>query len=281
MTVSRFDPKTMICREDDAACADLRRTRDEFYAQTSEYTSFHKVTHKPEIWGSIVRRIEQMLADGRETCRVMEFGAGTTGFPAFVDASVRERVHFTAQDVTPQNEEYLRGVSDDVVVGDVRDTSGPFDVIFSTFVWEHVTDPRATLGALLERLAPGGSIFLACPRYDTFGYTPATAKHYSLADRMRLAFWLRSARAGARRRGEASFLIHNDPAMLHTKWFRDADAVHWVAREDLRLALPEGYTLEDVEYGAKGGGVRGWIFRTFLLLFVEVRAPGGEGSASA
>lgn len=273
MAVQRFKPEMVMCGEKHPSCVVLRRALDDFYARATDYTAFHKVTHKPEIWAPIVGRIRSMHDRRDGPVRVMEFGAGMTGFPGFLDDDLRAGVHFTAQDVTAQNQDHLRDAADEVVVGTVADTEGPFDVIFSTFVWEHVTNPRETLDLLLERLAPGGSMFIACPRYETPGYTPPSARHYSASDRVRLMLWLRSQRARARSRKEPLFLIHNDPALLHTDWYRDADAIHWVSRKDLELALPEGYELTDVPYGQNGGGLKGYVFRRFLLLFVEVRAP--------
>lgn len=264
----------MICSEDDPSCGELRRKLDEFYARTTEYPAFRAVNHIPKIWAPIVRRIQQSIgAKGDPRVRVLEVGAGMTGFPRYLGEKLRPDVHFTAQDVTARNLDHLREVSDEVIIGNIENRGPAYQVIFSTFVWEHLTNPRATLQALLARLTPGGSLFIACPHYDVFGYTPASAKHYSLPSRVRLAFWLQAQRAKARRYKRASFLIHKDPALLHTNWYRDADAIHWVSRQDLDFAVPPGYTVTDKQYEQRGGGIKEFIFRIFLLMFVEIRGP--------
>ncbi|QYU69684.1 class I SAM-dependent methyltransferase [Leptolyngbya sp. 15MV] len=258
--------RPVLTTEQDPRVAELRRRLDDFYASTTTYDDFkHAASSKPDIWAPIQRQIEQIIRR-KGSADVLEFGAGRTGFPASLGA-MRPGVRFVAQDVTPQNADYLAAVADRVHVGDLSALSGPFDTIFSTFVWEHITNPAATLAHLLRILAPGGSLFIACPRYDAPGYIPPSARHYPALTRARLALWLMARRLDRRPR----FDIHVDPAVLERPWFRDADAIHWVRLQDFAAALPEGYRLTRVRLHVRGLKRRLW--ESALLAFVRIDRP--------
>jgi len=254
-----------LTTEDSRSVAELRQRLDAFYAATTEYSDFQVESNsKPEIWTPIVGFIEQRLAE-QKSCRVLEFGAGRTGFGRFL-GRLRDRVKFEVQDVTPQNREYLAGEADAVHIGDVAATTGPYDVIFSTFVWEHISNPRLTLDLLLRRLAPGGALFIACPRYDMPGYIPPSARHYRVGARLRLVLW-QTARWLGLSSNQDRFLIHTDPALFHLPWFRDSDAVHWVSLRDF-AAVPSGFGFKRLLIPAPG--IRGCVWSRFLVAFIQI-----------
>ncbi len=269
-------PIASLTHEQDPRVASLRLALDAFYARPSSYSDFEvEVNHKPEYWCHVVDAIRERTtaALGDEPIRVLEFGAGRTGFPAFL-GPVRARVHFTAQDVTHANEEHLRAQADAVHIGDVAALTGSFDVIFSTFVWEHITNPASTYAHLLGLLRPGGCLIVACPRYDVPFYIPPSARHYSRLGQLRVATWLVRQRLAALVGGRARFWIHTDPAVLRVAtWFRDADAIHWVSRADFRKAAPRGYRVRRLR--ASIPGLKGLIFNHLLLAFVRVDRPVG------
>jgi hypothetical protein len=66
----------------------------------------------------------------------------------------RPQVHFTAQDVAGQNREFLRTEADAVLIGDIAALEGHFDVIFSTFVLEHGTNPALISTPVLPASIP-------------------------------------------------------------------------------------------------------------------------------
>ncbi len=264
---------TVVCAENDPRVADMRRRLDDFYRTTSEYEAFKEVSIQTMFWGPVIDEIRRLASahPGRRV-RILEFGAGRTGFPAAL-GDLRSRAEIHAQDVTDQNRDYLALHADMVHVGDVLGLTGPYDVIFSTFVWEHVSNPRALLGHVLGMLAPGGSLFLASPRYDAPGYVPPSARHYGSARQLALLARLQAARLRTALGGPPSFLVHLDPAVLHRPWFRDADAVHWASIYDLRRALPRGFALRRLNVATSGW--KRWVWKRFLLLFVHItKAPG-------
>lgn len=261
-----------LTNEFDPRVAELRVKFDHFYATTTTYTDFQGGSHiKPRYWTPILPVIQEILAarGPDSTCNVLEFGSGRTGFKKFL-GELAPRVRFTAQDVTPQNKDYLADNADRVHIGDLRDLHDRFDVIFSTFVWEHVSHPQSTMKHLLDILNPGGSMFIACPRYDMPGYIPPSARHYNAIGRARVSAWLlaRRIRRALGQRGPA-FTIHTDPAVLRGPWFRDSDAIHWVALSDFADALPPGYTVERIRLPSEN--LKTWIWTRFLLAFIRIR----------
>ena len=250
---------------------ELRHRLDEFYSSTSEYRAFKKVNSKPEYWAPVTSRVREIL-QAKGQCRILEIGAGITGYAQSL-GEIREKVHFVAQDVTGQNEEQLKTLANDVFVGDVADISETFDVIFSTFVFEHVTNPKATLQHLLDLLVPGGSLFIACPKYGLPLYTPPSARHYGLLGRLRISGALMRLRFQSWLLRHPAFVIHIDPSLFHGPWFRDSDAIHWPSFGDLKRCLPSGFRLRRVRIKV-GKGLKGWFYRHFLLLSAEIRKEG-------
>lgn len=257
---------TNVVAETDPRVSHLKKRLVEFYATTDDYQDFQVNNHKPEFWNPIRDAVLDRL-NRAPTCRVLEFGAGRTTFGDYL-ADVRSRVTFHVQDITPQNREHLATQADHVHIGEVTALDGTYDIIFSTFVWEHITNPREVLAHLLARLAPGGRLFIACPRYDMPFYVPPSARHYSKPSQLALSLrlWLRRARTALG--GSASFAIHTDPALFHKNWYRDSDAIHWASIHDLRRALPPGYRFKRLHIPARGLKQRIW--EQFLLLFVEI-----------
>jgi len=267
-----------FCRDNDPRVIELRRRLDKFYATTKTYTAFLEPSSQPDFWGLIRREIDDRLAANR-SCRILEFGAGRTGFRAFLgETSVP--VEFHVQDVTPQNQSYLETQAQQVFICDVRQITGHYDVIFSTFVWEHVTNPRELLDHLLGLLNPGGVMAIASPRYDFPGYICPSARHYPLLKQLCLAAWLVSRRLRVVLGGSSDFLIHLDPAVFHGPWYRDADAIHWVSLADLRRYIGRRYELTSLRLPvSKAGSLRDrlvrWLWARRLVLFVRIRARGG------
>jgi SAM-dependent methyltransferase len=217
----------------------LRQRLDTFYNSTeNQYSAFESVSQQHPYWKRVIAKIQAKLVKTPEgtKVRLLEFGAGRTGF-AEVLGDLRSSVVFTVQDVTDQNRAYLLTQADHVYIGDLSGISGTFDIVFSTFVWEHVTNPKVLLDVLLERVAPGGSLFLFSPRYDIPGYVPPALRHLSRIKGLWLSIWLSITRLATLLSRSGKFWIISDPALFHMAWFRDADAIHLVSKHDLSAYL--------------------------------------------
>ncbi|MEM9213299.1 MAG: methyltransferase domain-containing protein [Cyanobacteria bacterium P01_F01_bin.150] len=112
-------------------------------------------------------------------CSIFEFGAGCTRFSWHLESDLRSKVSYDVQDVTYVNFDYLKEEADSAHIGKIQDVDNNYDIIFSTFVWEHITDPQSTLQHLLILLKPGGSIFIVSPRYEFPFYISPSEKHLS------------------------------------------------------------------------------------------------------
>jgi SAM-dependent methyltransferase len=222
-----------LTTEDSPEVTKLRERMDAFYASCATYAAFQEPVPNAFEWTHVKVAISETIA-ARGRCRVLEFGAGLSGFPDFL-GDLRSSVDLTVQDVTPVNEHYLRPRADRLHIGSVLEIDGEFDVIFSTFVLEHVSDPRRTLEKLLSLLAPGGSLYLFCPRYDFPFYISHSADHYGHLRRFALGLGVMARRIWSLISRKPAFLIHCDPAMLKMEWRMDRDAIHWVSLIDLRL----------------------------------------------
>ena len=258
--------------EEDRRVALLRAKLDAFYESPGEYSAFLEPNWKPEYWAPIRQSaLAHVSKTGR--CRILEIGAGCTSFGSYL-SELREQVEFHVQDVTPANQAHLSTQADAVHVVDVLSISDKYDIVFSTFVWEHVSSPRQTMNHLMTLLNPGGSIFVASPRYDFPFYLSPSARHLTRARKTAIAIWLLWRRARVLLGGRADFLIHLDPAVLRSRWFRDADAIHWVSLWDLKKEFAEGYQIERIRIPATG--MLGRFWEKYLLLFVAITPRGGD-----
>jgi SAM-dependent methyltransferase len=261
---------TLFVSERDPRCRHLRRRLHAFYAECEGYEAFESVNWKPEFWAPIRADIEQVAA--KRQCRVLEVGAGRTGFAGYLGEDLRRRVFFAAQDVTNRNAEHLSSVADRTYIGEITAIRERYDVVFGTFMFEHLTCPEAALRHLLAILNPGGILFIACPRYDFPFYISPSARHLSPPRQLAIGVWLMLKRLRVLCGGEPQFLIHLDPAVFHRPWFRDADAVHWVSLWDLKRVLSKVAVIARLRLSATGLRARFWAH--FLLMFVRITPRG-------
>jgi len=262
-----------VTTESTPAAQALRAKMRAFYDSITNYDAFAETNDLGPFWKPILAEIRERTARGR--CRVLEFGAGRTGFAAKL-GPLRASVDFHVQDITGVNAEHLRSVADEVWIGELATLTGPYDVIFSTFVWEHLPNPRESLTRLLGLLSPGGCLILASPRYDLPGYVPPSARRLDKRSQWLLSAWLAWRRARVMLGAKPDFFVHGEPACLHGPWFRDADAIHWVSRFDLQHLAPDHRidTLRVPSYGLKSR-----LWASCALLFVRIepeRAKRGD-----
>jgi len=225
----------LICNPDreDSRIRVLAERLHAFYSESTDYTAFQSPAVHSREWGAMLPLCDKLLRQ-RQRITVLELGAGRS---AFADAlgSRRPCVQFDVQDVTAANLEYLRGVADRVYTHPIEDLAGEYDLIFSTFVLEHVATPVLFLENVRRLLTPGGWHVIFCPRYDNPAYHCPSLRRLSLGVRTAAALQLWSGRAMSIIDRKPRFFINTDPAVLHGPWFRDADAVHVVTRQAVEL----------------------------------------------
>lgn len=209
----------------------LSRNLDQFYRQTQSYVWDQEVSNHAK-WFSLM---DPWLVRGRrqeKPLRILELGAGKSTFCEHIKLG-REGIEYCVQDITDTNFAYLSKVANEVTIGDISSVKGSYDVVFSTFVFEHVSSPSGFLQQVDRLLNPGGVHVLVCPRYDFPGYVCPSLRHLPRGKQLMIVSRLACSRIATRFDRQPRFWINADPAVFHRPWFRDADAVHIVSRFDV------------------------------------------------
>ncbi len=257
----------------------LRATLDQFYARSIEYSPFHAPSDQRQCWDHVLTEINTRLLSGFQgKLQVAEIGAGRTGFAKMlVGAGIRDRVQFHAQDVTEANADWLKDEADAVYIGDVHECGlvTGMDIIFSTYVFEHVTNPLHHLNVLWHLLAARadvhGSLFIFSPRYDFPGYICPSTRHLHSAQKLRFAMKAFYMRVCACFFGRPAFLIQTDLAAFHCPFFVDSDAVHWVSLFDIRAwAASCGAAVKVLRIGNPQKFTKDWFVKRFCTVAVKV-----------
>jgi 2-polyprenyl-3-methyl-5-hydroxy-6-metoxy-1,4-benzoquinol methylase len=155
---------------------------EEYYAGAAEYAYDDERKHEPRVRvraAGRLARVERLLAaDGVATRRVVELGPA---YGVFLDEARRRGWSVTGCDVSKDAAEWTRanrGI--DVRVCDLADAglaAGSADLVTGSEVIEHLVDPRRTIRAAFDALAPGGVVLFS------------TANESSLARVLRGADW--------------------------------------------------------------------------------------------
>jgi len=248
----------------DARIVELRRALDAFYASVEGYGAFVEPTDNGA-YHRLLAPFMRRLVDRHGRITVLEYGSGRTNFAKSLEAEgLRDRVRFIAQDVTAQNEAYLRSVADEVMIGDVGQVSEPVHVAFSTFVLEHVASPEEHVLTIARRLAIGGVHAIFCPNYELPGYLCPSLRHLAPAERAIASVFLATSRLAAEIDRAPRFWVNVDPAVHHVDWYRDADAVYLVSRRELeRWHRRRGFSVERLRFDRPAASLGAW--RSHLL----------------
>jgi hypothetical protein len=264
-----------VMQYDPGVVAQIKTRLDRFYCEVSDYSAFSTPSNQVHCWAHIADRIRKLAANGGQVS-VLELGAGRSGFGNFLaNQSLRECCVWTAQDVTHQNVQWLEINADKVILGNIETAvvESTYDVVFSTFVLEHVVNPVAHLNSLMTLVHPAhGTIFIFFPRYDFPGYLTPSSKH--LPSLTRLSFMMSSSFARMRTllTGRPSFLVQTDLAAFHQSFFTDADAVHWVSLFDLKAwAHTQNGKCRTLKIGNPKFLSKDWIIKRLLPVGISVQ----------
>lgn len=257
----------------------LRERLDDFYSSNQKYTAFETPSDHSICWFHIKAEIEAKLQyKSLSKLKVLEIGAGKTGFSRYLlQQGLRHLVDFHVQDVTKYNEVWLSGEADSVFFGDVLDCSfsDHYDIIFSTYVFEHVTNPIDHLNRLSLLLLPQGHFFIFSPRYDLPGYICPSAFYLPKKNQIRLGFVSILMRLISMITNKPKFLIQTDLAAFYLPFYLDADAVHWVSLFDIeRWAKSRNLYLKKLKIGTPIFLSKDWIVKRFCTLAVKISKLG-------
>lgn len=192
----------------------------QFYENVSDYDNFTESTDHPELYNWI---------NLQEFKEVLEVGAGIS-----LAYQKLPFCNYHAQDVVSRNRTYFeeRNIFFET---NALSFNKKFDLIFSTYVFEHVSNPQYFLEFYINLLNHSGRLVILCPRYDLPLYIPPSLRHLSRAKQLRimLSFWLDSFLGISKN----YFPINVDPACFSQKWKRDFDAIHLVSYFRLKRHL--------------------------------------------
>jgi 2-polyprenyl-3-methyl-5-hydroxy-6-metoxy-1,4-benzoquinol methylase len=218
------------------AIDDLRKRLDKFYTTSSTYFDYAE-SDKTIFYDMLLPEIRRMLSS-LSRLEILEIGAGKTSFPLWIEKiGLRDKIRIALQDITPLNRGYLSQCCDQVWIGELASVEGQFDVILSTFVYEHLVDPRSNLDQIVARLRPGGLLYIVSPCYTLPGYIPPALRHLALWKQLACNAFLMGSAVIAKLTGEPNFWIVRQPALFSLGYRRDADAVHMVSKNDIALYL--------------------------------------------
>ena len=214
----------MFIREwDESEIAILEKKLQRFYAETIDYPVYDTMTWRPEFWSIVV---EQMKKTGARSGRFLEIGAAKSGFAEFLKQQ-GEHFQVAFHDVTDRCRQHLSRYTDDLYFGPVENINDKkYDVIFHSYVFEHLTRPRHLLDCMNELLREGGRHVIESPRYDFPLYMPPAIRHNRLTQK---AEYVLKTFLGL----YPDFSIVKEPAIFFRKFRRDYDAVHRVTRSGI------------------------------------------------
>ena len=137
------------------------------YSQMEDETYHHEAAGRKTAFRKILMRMSRLGGAGASP-RLLDIGAATG-----LLLQEAESLGWRASGVEPSK--WAAGVAKeeyglDVHCGTLQDSpfeNEEFDFVTAVDVLEHVADPRALLGAIRERLAPGGILCVVTPDFDS------------------------------------------------------------------------------------------------------------------
>jgi 2-polyprenyl-3-methyl-5-hydroxy-6-metoxy-1,4-benzoquinol methylase len=243
----------------------------ELYYNNTDYTPFDNPSDSSRQWLLVEKEI---LKNKNKIVRVLEVGSGKSGFYDWlVKRKLNKKVFLHSQDVTKKNISWLKKKSNDFTIGDLNKIKSLFDIIFSTYVLEHVVQPSVFLKKIYELTNANGVIFIFCPRYDILGYTNPSCRNFSLFTKVKIILCQLKYRILSLLLKKPFFLIQSDLAAFYKDYYIDCDAVHWVSKIDLYF-WARNYNLEQTWFYLKSPArifSKDWILKKYLTCAVKFK----------
>ena len=106
---------------------------------------------------------------------ILEVGSGLSGAVNHFTPKV-----YSAQDIISRNYLFYNNKGYKFYNCKISEINDSFDCIFSTFVFEHIVNPKDFLDNLFKILNKNGKIYIICPRYDFPFYIPPSLRHNNI-----------------------------------------------------------------------------------------------------
>ncbi|MGC4095637.1 MAG: methyltransferase domain-containing protein [Nitrospira sp.] len=249
-----------ITEDQEAELQDLTDRMRDFYRTEQNYSAYQVASHQPALWSEVIRRAMESKGE-TPRARVLEIGAGRSGFGQWCRTNGGQDIHITSHDINERNREFLLEHSDEFFTGPAEEIRGQWDCIFHSYVLEHVTRPKAFLISAFNNLKQGGCHLFQCPRYDAPFYLPPALDHLSKGSKVLAAF---SALASS-----TPFRIVKDPSVFHLGYYRDRDAIHLVRRRDIEELHRDHAQVSD--FSVITGGWKEWLMMRVITMRMVIR----------
>jgi SAM-dependent methyltransferase len=252
----------------DPRLAQLKRQLSDFYANNTGYYE-QAESDKDYVYHPLLRMIEAKQRALGRPLRILELGAARTSFPAYLRRHAPGlAVSYLAYDINDTNLRFYAECAIDCVIGDYAlvDARGPFDLCFSTAVYEHLVEPHRFLDVMARNLAPSGALVISCPKYVFPGYVPPAIRWLPRWRQHAFTCFLSLANLWAVLSGKPNFLICTEPAILRLPYRRDFDAVHMVSSGDLRAALKPDFAIRPLRL--QRGDLRGRMLDRLMMMSI-------------
>ena len=234
--------------------------------------------NKDYIYRPVLKLIADM-AQSNHPPRVLELGAGRTSFPRFLrEHKTGIQIDLIAHDINETNVDYYAQNSIKFVVGDWPQikAEGPFDLCFSSFVYEHLVEPHNFLKGMIENLTPTGKIVIVCPKYIVPGYVPPAIRWLPLWKQHLLTCYLSLSNMLTKITKRCNFWICVEPTIIRRPYRRDYDAVHMVSTEDVRAAVSPNFRVRTLPLDRTTVTARVRDRLMLLSIVIERNAANGQ-----
>ena len=244
---------------------DLKKKLTCFYENTDDYVAFNEPSDQ-SYWHSKVLRFVNEFIEKNGKVSILEVGAGRSTFNKSIEG-FRDKVTYHAQDITTKNLDHLKIYADEVHIGDLSCIDSKYDIVFSTFVLEHIIEPELFFEQIFDRLNKNGCHIIICPRYDFPGYICPSLRHYGLVKRSVIALCLFAQNLKGHLFSRGLFKINTNPALFHQRWFRDSDALHLVnGFEVINYHKKNGFIVDAIQ--KQSFGIKDFILKNYLTLSI-------------
>ena len=206
-----------------------------FYSE-GNYIPYNKITnHKKTLWKSIYKELREQLLTSKKKIKILEIGAAKTGFAHFLkEKKIYKHIDFYCFDITKNNQKWYQRINcKKSFYKDLDLINHKFDIVFSSYVLEHVVYMEKFLNKNINLLTENGKLYINCPRYDLPLYLNPGCRHINFLSKIKIALIQIFYRTITLIFKKNYFLITNDLSIFHKPYFSDADSMNWVSKFEI------------------------------------------------
>ena len=255
-----------------------------FYKDNT-YGPFVKTTDHSSpggLWRFIAQEIKKDYQKNKKKIKILEIGAAKTGFANYlIKNKIYNCVDFYTFDITKKNQAWYKKIKCKKSFFKNLNIKYKFDMVFSSYVLEHIVHPEKFLKKNINLIKKNGKIFIACPRYDLPFYLNPGCKHSSPLVKLNFAIKHIFYRFITIVFKKNFFLTHDDLAIFHKPYFVDANSMHWVSKFELINFFKErNFKTFSLNVNSKVLFSKDWFVKKFLTVAIMIKVTSDQGNRS-